>query len=81
MTRSSVLIRRQRAYIVGRVAMDMTLVDVSHIAGCEIGDEVALIGQSGSERITATDVAGWSETLAYEVLCNLSERVLRRYVE
>jgi alanine racemase len=79
--RSSVLIRGQRAYIVGRVAMDMTLVDVSHIAGCEIGDEVALIGHSGSEQITACDVARWSETLPYEVLCNLSERVLRRYVD
>jgi len=79
--RSSVLIRGQRAFIVGRVAMDMTLVDVSHIAGCEIGDEVALIGESGSQRITAWDVARWSETLPYEVLCNLSERVLRKYVE
>jgi alanine racemase len=79
--RSRVLIRGQRAYIVGRVAMDMTLIDVSHIVGCEIGDEVALIGQSGSEHITACDVARWSETLPYEVLCNLSERVLRRYVD
>jgi alanine racemase len=81
MVRSNVLIRGQRAHIVGRVAMDMTLVDVSHIVGCELGDEVALIGCSGSEQITAPDVARWSDTLPYEVLCNLSERVLRRYVE
>jgi alanine racemase len=79
--RSSVLIRGQRAFIVGRVAMDMTLVDVSHIPGCDLGDEVALIGESGSERITACDLARWSETVPYEVLCNLSERVLRKYVE
>ncbi len=81
MARSQVLMRGQRAPIVGRVAMDMTLVDVSWIAGAEIGDEVVMIGRSGDEQITAWDLACWSETLPYEVLCNLSERVLRRYVE
>jgi alanine racemase len=79
--RSSVLIRGRRAPIVGRVSMDMTLVDVSRVAGCEIGDEVVLVGRSGDEQITAWDLAQWSETLPYEVLCNLSERVLRRYVD
>ncbi len=79
--RSSVLIRGQRAPVVGRVSMDMTLVDVSPIGRCEIGDEAVLIGQSGGETITAWDSARWSETLPYEVLCNLSERVLRRYVD
>lgn len=76
-----VLVRGQRAPIVGRVAMDMTLVDVSHIVGCEIGDEVVLIGGSGTETLTAWDIARWSDTLPYEILCNLSERVLRRYAE
>jgi alanine racemase len=79
--RSSVLIRGQRALVVGRVAMDMTLVDVSHLRDCAIGDEVVLIGRSGDQEITAWDLARWSETLPYEVLCNLSERVLRRYVD
>ena len=79
--RSSVLIRGRRAPVVGRVSMDMTLVDASHIRDCEIGDEVSLIGRSGAEEITAWDLARWSDTLPYEVLCNLSERVLRRYVE
>lgn len=78
--RSSVLIRERRAPVLGRVSMDTTIVDVSHIRGCEIGDEVMLIGRSGGEAITAWDVARWSETLPYEVMCNLSERVLRRYV-
>ncbi len=78
--RSSVLIRGRRALVVGRVSMDTTIVDVSHIRDCEIGDEVVLIGRSGPEEITAWDLARWSETLPYEVLCNLSERVLRRYM-
>jgi alanine racemase len=79
-TRSSVLVRGHRAPVVGRVSMDTTIVDVTHIRDCEIGDEVLLIGRSGGEEITAWDLARWSETLPYEVLCNLSERVLRRYV-
>jgi alanine racemase len=79
--RTAVLIRGQRAPVVGRVAMDLTLVDVSHIVGCEIGDEVSLIGRSGSDEITAWDVARWCHTLPYEIMCNLSERVLRRYTE
>jgi len=78
--RSAVLVRGRRAPVLGRVSMDTTIVDVSHIRECEIGDEVVLIGRSGEEEITAWDLARWSETLPYEVLCNLSERVLRRYL-
>jgi alanine racemase len=61
--------------------MDLTIVVVSHIPGIEIGDEVVLIGRSGEERITAVDHARWSGTIAYEILCNLSERVVRQHVE
>ncbi len=76
-----VLLRGQRAPFVGRISMDLTIVDVSHIPGVEIGDEVVLIGRSGDERITAVDHARWSDTIAYEILCNLSERVVRHHVE
>jgi alanine racemase len=76
-----VLLRGQRAPFVGRISMDLAIVDVSHVAGAEIGDEVVLIGRSGDERITAVDHARWSDTIAYEILCNLSERVVRHHVE
>jgi alanine racemase len=75
------LLRGQRAPFVGRISMDLTIVDVSRISGAEIGDEVVLIGRSGNERITAVDHARWSDTIAYEILCNLSERVVRHHVE
>jgi alanine racemase len=78
--RSSVLVCGRRPPVLGRVSMDTTIVDVSQIRDCEIGDEVVLIGRSGGEEISAWDLARWSETLPYEVMCNLSERVLRRYV-
>jgi alanine racemase len=76
-----VLLRGQRAAFAGRISMDLTIIDVSHIPGVEIGDEVVLIGRSGDECITAIDHARWSGTIAYEILCNLSERVARRHVE
>jgi alanine racemase len=76
-----VLLRGQRAPFAGRISMDLTIVDVTHIPGVEIGDEVVLIGHSGDERITAVDLARWSDTIPYEILCNLSERVVRHHVE
>ena len=76
----AVLVRGQRAPILGRISMDLTLVDVTHIAGVEIGDEVILVGRSGDHRITAWNHARWSDTVIYETLCNLSERVPRRFV-
>lgn len=76
-----VLLRGHRAPMLGRISMDLTIVDVTHIPGVEIGDEVILIGRSGSEQITAVDHARWSSTIPYEILCNLSERVVRRHVE
>ena len=76
-----VLLRGQRAPMLGRISMDLTIIDVTHIDAVEIGDEVVLIGRSDSEQITAVDHARWSGTIAYEILCNLSERVVRHHVE
>ena len=76
-----VLLRGQRAPMLGRISMDLTIIDVTHLADAAIGDEVVLIGRSGEECITAVDHARWSGTIAYEILCNLSERVVRRHVE
>lgn len=77
--RGQVLVRGQRAPIVGRISMDLTLVDVTRIAGAAIGDEVVLIGRSGEQEITAWDHARWADTVVYETLCNLSKRVPRRH--
>ncbi|MBF0133115.1 MAG: alanine racemase [Magnetococcales bacterium] len=73
------LIRGQRAPIVGRVSMDMTTVDVSMIPEVMVGDRVVVIGRSGGEEILAEDVACWSEKSNYEILCNLGNRVKRKY--
>lgn len=79
--RGEVLLRGQRAPMVGRISMDLTLVDVTHVSGAAIGDEVVLIGRSGNQRINAWDLASSSDTVVYETLCNLSKRVPRRHAE
>jgi alanine racemase len=75
--RGAVLVRGQHAPIAGRISMDLTIVDVTDIPGVEIGDEVVLIGEQGSERITAYDHADTVQTIPYEILCNISARVSR----
>ena len=78
--RGQVLIGGQRVPVIGRVCMDMTMVDVTDVRGATIGDEAILIGQQGSERITAADLAAWQQTIPYEILCAIGPRVPRRYL-
>lgn len=77
--RGSVLIRGRRASIVGLVCMDMIMVDVTDIAQLQVGETVTLIGQQGQESIWADEVAGWIDTIPYEVLCGIGSRVPRLY--
>jgi alanine racemase len=72
-----VLVRGQRAPIVGRVCMDQTMIDVTDIPGARIGDEVVLIGHQGTQAITAEDVAARIGTINYEVVSAILPRVPR----
>jgi alanine racemase len=78
--RGMVLIGGRRVPVVGRVCMDMIMVDVTDVPGAEIGQETVLIGQQGQERITAADLAAWQQTIPYEVLCAIGTRVPRHYL-
>ena len=73
----SVLIGGQRAPIVGRICMDQTLIDVSHLSDVKQGDTAVLIGVSGSEQITAGELAGKCHTIANELLSRLGSRLER----
>ena len=77
--RGEALVRGSRVPVVGRVCMDMCMIDVTGISGVHAGDEAVLIGSQGSERITAQDIAEKTGTIAYEVLCGISSRVPRIY--
>jgi alanine racemase len=78
--KGSVLIRGQRAPIVGLVTMDLTMVDVTDIAGVQQGDEVVLLGTQGQETISAEEVAGWANTISYEILTSISSTIPRYYI-
>ncbi len=73
------LVRGMRVPVVGRVCMDMCMIDVTDVPAAREGDDVVLIGSQGSERITADDIAAKTGTIAYEVLCGISSRVPRIY--
>lgn len=75
-----VIIKGMRAPVIGRVCMDMTMVDVTDIPGAGIGDEVILIGGTAGKYVTADDIARWTGTISYEVLCRIGDRVERVYV-
>lgn len=77
--RGHVLIRGQRAPIAGLVCMDMVMVDVTQISGAAVGDEAVLIGRQGEDQITANDIAEWTGTIPYEVLCSIGPRIPRQY--
>jgi len=72
-----VLIRGQRAPLIGRVCMDQCMVDVTHIPGVRLGDEVVLIGRQGNDELTAESVANRLGTISYEVVSELLARVPR----
>lgn len=78
--RGEVLVRGQRAPIVGRVSMDYTTIDVTGVPGVSVGDQVTLIGEQGSERITLEGFARRASTIGYEITCGLGQRVHREYV-
>jgi alanine racemase len=73
----SVLVRDCPAPIVGRVSMNMTMVDVTRIPGVRVGDEVAIIGRQGSARATAEEMANALGTINYEVVTRIGASVPR----
>ena len=75
-----VLIRGRKARVLGRICMDQMMVDVTEIPEVAMGDEVILIGQSGTEKITADDMGAMLDTIGYEIVCDISKRVERLYL-
>ena len=78
--KASVIIHGQRVPVIGRICMDQFMIDVDSVPGVKIGDEVILIGRQGNEEITADELANIIGTINYEIVCMISERVPRIYV-
>jgi alanine racemase len=69
--KGEILIRARRAPILGRVCMQLSVVDVTHIPEAKPGDEAWLLGGPGPDAITPEELAGWWGTIPYEVFCML----------
>jgi len=78
--RGRVIVRDHYAPIVGSISMDLTLVDVTGIPGVGVGDEVILLGSLDGMNVDALEHARLANSTPYEILCNISKRVPRRYV-
>ena len=76
-----VLVGGRRARIVGRVCMDMTMVDVTDVGGVSVGDQVVLLGEQGGQEITARELASIVGTVPHDILTAVSRRVPRFYTK
>jgi alanine racemase len=79
-TGASVLVRGQRCTLLGRVTMDLIMIDVSHLLDAAVGDEVVLMGRQGDEEISCTELADRAQTITWEITTRIGARVRRVYV-
>jgi alanine racemase len=80
-SRGQMLVRGSRAGIVGRICMDLTLLDVGHVPDVQIGDEVVIFGSQGQEFIPVEEMAQTLNTIHYEIMTSLASRVERVFVK
>ena len=74
-----VLVRGQRARVAGTVCMNWTMIDVSDIAGIQVGDRVTLLGRDGDDAISAEELAQKAGTISYEIFCQVGKQIPRFY--
>ncbi len=79
--KADVLIGGVRCPQIGTICMDQMMVDVSEVPLAAIGDEAVLIGRQGNEKITADEIAEHADTISYEILLSIGDRVPRIYEE
>ncbi len=75
--RGEVLVGGARAPVIGRVCMDLTMIDVTDIRKVQPGAEVVLLGRQGAAEISADEMAAWTNTISYEILTSIGARVPR----
>jgi len=77
---TSVLVRGQRCPLLGRVTMDLIMIDVSHLPEAVVGDEVVLMGRQGDEEIPCAELAERADTITWEITTRIGSRVQRVYL-
>jgi alanine racemase len=78
-SRGVMLVHGVRAPVVGRVCMDLTMIDVGHVPRVAVGDEVVVFGRQGDEQVSVDELAGQVRTINYEIVTSLTSRVRRVY--
>ncbi len=78
--KSSVILRSKKYPVIGRISMDQIVVNIEQDSAYN-GDEIILMGSDGKNSITCEDLAGWADTIPYEILTNINTRVPRIYIE
>lgn len=80
--RGEVLVRGRRAPIIGRICMDLCMIDVTNIPGVEVGDEVVLWGRQEGENISVEEIAEKTGTINYEIICTVDKpRVSKVFIK
>lgn len=79
--RGHAIIRGVYATVIGRISMDLTLIDVTNVPGVQLDDEVTLMGREGELSVSAEYLAKTAGTLSYEVTCGIGQRVPRIYLQ
>ncbi len=79
--KGDILVHGKRCRIVGRVCMDQLMMDVSDVPEAKSGDIVTMIGRDGDDIITADELASLYGTIGYEIVCGISKRVPRIYID
>ena len=80
-SRGHMLVHGQRVPIVGRVCMDLTMLDVGEVSGVALEDEVVVFGEQGNETVTADEIASSLDTINYEIVSTITARVPRIYLK
>lgn len=75
--RGCALVKGQRVPVIGRVCMDMLMLDVTDVPGVSMEDEVVLLGAQGKDAIWPDEMAGWADTIPYEIITGFHERIAR----
>jgi len=78
---AEVLVRGKRAPVVGRVCMDLTMIDVTDVDGISEGDEVILLGGQGNDVVTASELSSRIHTIPYDIITSLGSRAMKEYSE
>ena len=77
---AAVLVRGQRCALLGRVTMDLIMIDVSKIDNVQVGDEAVLMGRDGNEEISCAELAERAGTITWEIITRIGSRVRRVFV-